>query len=314
MEFKDYYKILGIDKKASDEEIKKAYRKLAIKYHPDKNPGNKQAEEKFKEINEANAVLSDSEKRKKYDQFGENWQHYEQAGNQQGRYGQPYGNNSGKGNQFTEEDFANMFGGRSTGGTNDSGFSDFFENLFGGSFGTSGRKQRTVKGEDIQASLTITLEEAYHGGAKQFEYNGQDMSITLKPGIEDGQVLKLKGKGGKASAGGIAGDLYITIKIKTDPRFEVKGSDLYCDVPVSVYKAVLGGKAEVKTLKGAISINVPKGTQADKVLRLKGLGMPKYKQPDEFGDLYAKVKMIIPSDLSDKEQKLFEELAKLRNF
>ncbi len=313
MDFKDYYKVLGVDKKASEEEIKKAYRKLAVKYHPDKNPGNKQAEEKFKEINEANAVLSDSEKRKKYDQFGENWQHYEQAGNkQQGRYNQNYGADSGRGNPFSEEDFANMFGG-ARGGSNQSGFSDFFDNLFGGA--TSGRgRQRSVKGEDIEASLTITLEDAYKGGAKEFEFNGRDISITLKPGIEDGQKLKLKEHGEKAP-GGVAGDLYITIKVKPAPLFERKGSDLYCDVPVSIYKAVLGGKAEVKTLKGnAISINVPKGTQSDMTLRLKGLGMPKYKQPGEFGDLYARVKLVIPKDLSEQEQKLFEELAKLRNF
>jgi len=316
MEYKDYYKTLGVDKKATEEEIKKAYRKLAVKFHPDKNPGNKQAEEKFKEINEANAVLSDTEKRKKYDQFGENWQHYDQAGNsQRGKYSQGYGSDSG--NQFTEEDFANMFGGSRGGGSNNSGFSDFFDNLFGGGgFAGStrgGGRQRSAKGNDIEASLTINLEEAYHGEAKHFDLNGEEMSITLKPGIGDGQKLKLSGKGEKVN-GGVAGDLFITIKVKPDPRFERKGNDLYCDVPVSVYKAVLGGKEEVKTLKGTISINIPKGTQADKTLRLKGQGMPIYKQPGEFGDLYAKVKVIVPTDLSEPELKLFEELAKLRNF
>jgi curved DNA-binding protein len=302
---KDYYKILGIPKNASGEEIKKAYRKLAIKYHPDKNPGNKQAEEKFKEISEANDVLSDPEKRKKYDQFGEDWARYETAG--AGNFGNQYQSSGSGGGTYTmnEEDLKNMFGGTDS-------FSDIFENIFSTRGARGSYRKQSFKGSDINAEMEISLEEAFRGTKQNFTINNHSLSIALKPGIKDQQVLKLKGKGEPGINGSTAGDLYLTIRIKPHPLFERKGDDLYTDAHVDLYTAVLGGKAEIKTLDGALKIDIPEETQNDKVLRLRGKGMPVYDRSQGQGDLYIKIKVGLPSKLSSKEKELFKQLLKLR--
>lgn len=303
---KDYYKILGIGRNASGEEIKKAYRKLAIKYHPDKNPGNKQAEEKFKEISEANDVLSDPEKRKKYDQFGEDWARYETAG--AGNFGNQYQSHGSGGGSYTmnEEDLKNMFGGSDS-------FSDLFGNFFTGSRGSRGsHRKQSFKGSDLNAEMEISLEEAYRGTKQNFSINNQSLSIALKPGIKDEQVLKLKGKGEPGMNGSMAGDLYVTIHIKPHPLFERRGDDLYTDAHIDLYTAILGGKAEIKTLDGVLKIDIPEETQNDKVLRLRGKGMPLYDDSQKRGDLYVKIKVDLPVKLSAKEKELFKQLSKLR--
>jgi len=303
MEYKDYYKILGVDKKASAEDIKKAYRKLAVKFHPDKNPGNKQAEERFKEINEANAVLADPEKRKQYDELGENWKYAQQGPN--GGFG---GQGGGQGRQHTTGDFDDLFGG---GG---SGFSDFFESLFG----NQGRARRNTssQGQNYRAEMEISLREAYQGADKVIDLgdtslDGQKLRIKFKPGIADGQTIKLKGKGGPGNGGGANGDLLITIHVAKDPAFERDGDDLRMEAPIDVYTAVLGGKASINTLKGPVKIDIAKGTDSGKVLRMKGLGMPVYNKPGEFGNLYVKVNIQVPKNLSERETELFKQLAQL---
>ena len=245
MDYKDYYKILGVDKKATQDEIKKAYRKLALKYHPDKNPGNKAAEEKFKEISEANEVLSDPEKRKKYDELGSNWKQYENAGAPGGGYYQ-WGGSPGGGRSRVEYegDLGDIFGGGA-------GFSDFFKQFFGGSYDTGGfqsagrgrgsRQQRSVKGQDYQAEMSITLEEAYNGVSRIINVNNEKLKINIKPGVADGQILRVKGKGSAGQFGGQSGDLYLTIKIHPHYLFTLKDNDLYCDVPLDIYTALLGG-------------------------------------------------------------------------
>ncbi len=311
MEYKDYYKILGVSKTATQDEIKKAFRKLAVKYHPDKNKGNKEAEEKFKELNEANEVLSDKEKRKKYDELGENWKYYQQSGGGDQDFDwSRYANQGGRQTQYTYEgDFGDTFG--------ESGFSDFFETLFGGGGFRSGRgrrsaKRSSMKGEDLSAEMSITLEDAYLGAEKLFDLNGQSIKLKIKPGIQEGQTLKLTGKGAPGYNGGSAGDLLLRIHILNDPVFERKGNDLHTDLRVGLYSAVLGGKALLKTLKGNINVNIPKESQNGKVLRLQGLGMPLYGKSNQYGDLYAKLNIEIPINLSEKEISLFKELTDLR--
>ena len=304
MEYKDYYKILGVDKKASSAEIKKAFRKLAMKYHPDKAKGDKSAEEKFKGINEANEVLSDSVKRKKYDELGSNWQNYQQTGggNEGFDWGR-YGNQGQGGYQQYNGDFDDM-----------SGYSDFFDAFFGGrgkSRRGGGRSVSTI-GQDMQAMIEITLSESYSGTSKVFNYNGQSIKLNIKPGIADGQVLKLAGKGGAGIRGDQAGDLLITIKVLPDAVFDRKGDDLYAFLNVSLYDAVLGGKVEFEMIKGKVKVDVPKECSAGKIFRLAKLGMPKYGKTGESGDLYLTVKIDLPKNLSAKETTLFNELKKLR--
>ncbi len=310
MDYKDYYKILGVNKSASQDEIKKAYRKLAVKYHPDKNPDNKKAEEKFKEISEAYEVLKDPEKRKKYDELGANWKYYEQQGASGGGYGgSPFG---GRGGTRVEFD-GDMFGG---------GFSDFFKSFFGGSAGYTsygpgagaGRRgdgSYAFKGQDQEAQMSISLEDAYQGVTKLVNVNGNQLRLKIKAGIKDGQTLRLKGKGAPGMNGAPAGDLYLKIQLNTHPDFERKEDDLYTDLPVDLYTAVLGGKTTIKTLKGEVTITLPKGTENGKVLRLKDLGMPHYQHDNRFGNLYAKVNISIPKDLSEEEVELFKKLRQL---
>lgn len=295
MEFKDYYKILGVSKSATTEEIKKAYRKLAVKYHPDKNQGNKAAEEKFKEANEANDVLSDPEKRKKYDELGENWKYY-QGGNPPPNYG------------FTGRNRQQQYTSTEEGGDN---FYDFFESIFGNRFSSGGRGRS--KGDDYQTNVTISLEEAYMGTARLLEVNGEKLQMKFKPGTADGQNLRIKGKGGPAGKGGERGDIYVTVHISPHHHFERKGDDLYCEISIDLYTAILGGKATVNTLKGPIQITIPKETENSKILRLKGLGMPKYGSTSDFGDIYAKVKLALPKNLTKEEIELFQQLKNKRH-
>ncbi len=287
MEYKDYYKILGVDKSASAEDIKKAYRKLAVKYHPDKNKDDKKAEERFKEINEANEVLGDPEKRKQYDAFGENWK-YAQANGGAGGY-----------RQGSPDEFADVFG---SGGN----FSDFFESLFGQQ---AGRSRSPRKGQDYQAEMPITLEEAYTGTERLINVNGQALRIRLKPGIAHEQTIRLRQKGGPGMFGGSNGDVLITILIEENKQFERKGDDLYVKVPVDIYTAVLGGKTPVMTLKGEIKVDIPARTDTGKTLRLKGLGMPVYDRPGEYGNLYVVVELHLPTEITEKEMELFRQLA-----
>src|ERR1700704_1581619 len=268
MEYKDYYKILGVDKSATQEQIKKAYRKLAVKYHPDKNPGDKSAEEKFKEISEANEVLSDPEKRKKYDELGENWKYYEQHG------GEPRGFNgrqrSNAGQQYYGNFNAEDFG-------EEGQFSDFFESIFGSGYsGSSTRSSRPRKGQDVHAEMEITLEEAFHGTTRQVSLDDEKLNIKFKPGIKEGQIIRLKGKGGKGINGAPNGDVLITIHLAPHPKFELKGNDLYFDSYMDVYTAVLGGKVAVQTIDKTVQVNIPAGTDSNKTFRLKNMGMPFY--------------------------------------
>ena len=305
MEYKDYYKILGIDKKATQDDIKKAYRKLAVKFHPDKNPGDKKSEEKFKEINEANDVLGDPEKRKKYDNLGENWQQYQQSGfpndfGQQGRKG---------GRQQSSQQYYSG---------DESQFSDFFESIFGSGAGMGGqafggsRRRGSVqmKGEDYHAETTITLEEAFHGTSRQLNLSDQKLNLKLKPGIADGQVLRMKEKGGPGMNGGPNGDLFITINVSHDGRFERKGDDLYFDQPLDAFTAILGGKINVQTIDKTIKLNIPEGTDSDKVFRLKEMGMPKYGTTGQRGDSYVRVQITVPKNLSAQDKEALARIAK----
>ncbi|WP_242918845.1 DnaJ C-terminal domain-containing protein [Pontibacter liquoris] len=305
MDYKDYYKVLGVAKTASQAEIKKAYRALAKKFHPDKNKGDKAAEEKFKDISEAYEVLGDEEKRKQYDQLGANWRQYQNAG-AGGQYGgRPGGGFQGGG--YYEGDINDMFGG---GG---GGFSDFFQQFFGGgsSAGFGGQAQgrsRAQKGQDYQAEMDITLQEAHDGTSRLLTVNNQQLRITTKPGVADGQTLRIKGKGGPAAGGGTAGDLYINIHIQPDPRFVRQGDDLHTSMPVDMYTAILGGNAQVNTLAGQLKLKIPAGTQNGKTLRLRGKGMPHYGKADQYGDLYVKIDVMLPTNLSDEEKALLEQL------
>jgi curved DNA-binding protein len=310
MNVKDYYKILGVEKTATADQIKKAYRKLAVKYHPDKNPNDKAAEEKFKEISEANEVLGDPEKRKKYDQFGENWKQYEQHGGNAENFDWSQWQNNGGGNQYYSGNMNDFFGG---GGEGEHDFSSFFETLFGQSGGRRQRSTRPAKGRDIQAAMQVSLQEAYTGGNRHIEVTGAKLNLKLKPGLYEGQVIRLKGKGNPGTNGGEHGDLLISIQVTPTPNFELKGKDLYTDAPLELYTAVLGGKTNVTLLSGnAISMNVPAGTDTGKVFRLKGKGMPEYHHPDVAGDLYVKMVVHIPTNLSEKEKELFTQLAQLK--
>ncbi|MDY6836244.1 MAG: J domain-containing protein [Chloroflexota bacterium] len=325
MEYKDYYKILDVDKNASKEDIKKSYRRLARKYHPDVNPGNAEAEAKFKEINEANEVLSDSEKRRKYDELGANWKQYEQWQRASGAQGQPfewgqyYGGQDGGGSRYqyrtmTEDDLNEMFGGTA------GGFSSFFRTFFGGDPNARVRRDQrnsSIKGQNIQQPVEITLEESFTGTTRIFEMLGADgnrrrIEAKIPAGVTEGSQVKLKGQGTPGLNGGAAGDLYLVTHILPHHSFERKGKDLHIEVSVPLTVAVLGGEVDVCSLDKTVKLKVPKETQNSKVFRLKGKGMPELGKPDQRGDLYVKVKVVLPQSLSHKEEELFKDLRKLR--
>lgn len=311
MEYKDYYTILGVDKKASKDEIKNSFRKLAMKYHPDKTKGDKNAEEKFKEVNEAYEVLSDDDKRKKYDQMGENYKYYQQHGGAGGFGGFDWSqySNQGSGTRYSYEgDIGDFF--------SSSGYSDFFEMFFGDGFGDKKtRKGQSRKygrrGADLQAKIQITLKEAYTGVEKIFSHSGESIKLKIRPGIESGHILKIPGKG-EQYPGSNPGDLLITIEVIDDEVFKRNGDDLYSDLIIDVYTAVLGGKVEFSTFKGKIMIDIAKETSSGKLIRLKKLGMPKYGKDGQYGDLYLNITIESPKNLSNKEINLFKDLQKLR--
>ena len=297
MAFIDYYKTLGILKTATESDIKKAYRKLARKYHPDLNPNDKEAEQKFKEANEANEVLSNAENRKKYDEYGEHWQHaeeYEKA-KQQEQYQRSAGNQHG--GSYSEEDY-----------------SDFFGSMFGGRGQSSqGRSQHVkFKGQDFNAQLQLNLNDVYTTDKRTLTVNNKNIRITIPAGIENGQIIKIKGYGGKGVNNGPNGDLYIEFSILNNTAFQRDGNNLYVSVDLDLYKALLGGEIMVNTFDGKVKLTVKPETQNGTKVKLKGKGFPKYKKEGQFGDLYVTYNIKTPTKLTEKEKELFTELSKLR--
>jgi curved DNA-binding protein len=293
MEFIDYYSVLGIPKNASQDDIKKAYRKLARQHHPDLNPNDKEAHKKFQQINEAHEVLSDPEKRKKYDQYGKDWKHaeqFEQARQTQGTRTR----REGGGWQGYEGDFG------------EGGFSDFFENLFGG-----GRAETKFRGQDIQAELQIHLRDAYKTHQQTFSVNGKNIRITIPAGVEDGQKIKIRGQGAPGVNGGPAGDLYITFSIINDTAFRRLGNDLHTTADIDLYTAVLGGEITVDTMEGKLKIKVKEGTQNGSRIRIRGKGFPVYKTEGVFGDLFVTYHVQIPTNLTEEQKELFRKLSTL---
>lgn len=308
MAFIDYYKVLGVERNASQDDIKKAYRKMARKYHPDLNKDDPNSKDKFQEINEANEVLSDPEKRKKYDEYGEHWKHADEFKAERKAYqrAQERGGQSAYWYSVNGDDFMGGFG-----RGNASGFSDFFEQLFGhgASAGRSGRGYNMMsRGGDIEAQMNLSLREAAVTHKQTFSVNGENLRITIPAGIADGQMIKLKGHGEKGSNGAPDGDLYITFQIAPDPEFKREGDDLFTDVDIDLYTAVLGGTVNVKTIDGMVKLKVNPGTQNDTKVRLRGKGFPVYKKEGTFGDLIVTYHVDIPTSLSEKQKELFTQL------
>ena len=299
MEFVDYYKILEIQNSASETDIKAAYRKLARKYHPDLNPNDENAKKKFQQINEANEVLSDPEKRKKYDKYGKDWKHadeFEKANQQQ--Y-QSKGNSGGQQtNRGSYEDFSGDF-------------SEFFESMYGS--GAGGRTRQTkFRGQDLNAELHLNLMDVYKTHQQTLAVNGKNIRLTIPAGVENGQVIKIAGHGTPGVNGGPNGDLYITFTIANHPKFKREGSNLYATVDIDLYTALLGGDLQVGTLDGKVKLKVAPETQGNTKVKLKGKGFPVYKKEGEFGDLYITYNVKLPTNLTEKEKELFTELSKLR--
>lgn len=297
MDFIDYYKILEVSKNASESDVKKAYRKLARKYHPDLNPNDPAAKAKFQQINEANEVLGDPEKRKKYDKYGKDWKHsdeFERTGNQQNQYrGNPGGQRQQE--RYSEYDF-----------------SDFFESMFGGAqSGSRGGRQVRFKGEDYNAQLQLSLKDVYLTHQQTVTVNGKNIRLTIPAGIENGQTIKISGHGGEGRNGGPNGDLYITFSVSNPTRFKRIGNNLYTDVEIDLYTAVLGGEITVDSFDGKVKLNMKPETQNETKVKLKGKGFPVYKKEGEYGDLYITYRVKIPVGLSEKEKQLFRELAKM---
>jgi curved DNA-binding protein len=313
MEYKDYYRILGVDKNASQEEIKKAFRRLARKYHPDVNPGKPEAAEKFKEISEAYEVLSDPEKRRKYDEFGSQWQEFTQRGGRPEDFDWARWQ-AGPGTTYTfrtlsPEEFAELFGGGH--------FSSFFETLFGwpgrGFAEAEFFRPRPRPGRDVEFPLTVTLEEAFRGTSRLLELpGGRKIEAKIPPGVKTGSKLRLKGQGEPSLTGGEPGDLLLVIEVRPHERFQREGDDLRLTLPVDFFTLLLGGKVTVPALDRTVRLDIPPGTKNGRVFRLKGLGMPKLNRPEERGDLYVQVEAVLPERLSDQEVELLQQWRRLR--
>ncbi len=303
MEYKDYYKILGVERNASEEEIKRAYRKLALKYHPDKNPDDKKAEERFKEINEAYDVLGDPTKRSKYDQLGSSYRAWERMGGQPGGFDwSQWASGTPGGVRIEVGDLGDLFG----------GFSDFFNTIFGGMAGQSqdftGRTQSRTR--DIEQPVNISLAEAYNGTTRVVRVDGRQIEVKIPPGARTGTKVRINLKKGSGQLD--MGNLYLLVNVAPDPIYERKGEDLYIDVDLDLYSAILGCETRIKTFAGDVMLTIPPGSQPGQSFRLKGRGMPKLQKPSQYGDLYARLQIELPRRLSDQERDLFQQLAKLR--
>lgn len=310
MEYKDYYKILGVDRSANENEIRRAYRKLALKYHPDRNPNDSSAEEKFKEINEANQVLSDPQKRTRYDQLGESYTQWQARGAPTGGFNwEDWANvRTGGGTRVDMGDLEDMFGGQ---------FSEFFRNIFGGMYNTGPRtqNQRTRSSQarkpEYQQKVTISLTEAFQGATRRLEIQDRKLEVKIPPGAHTG--TKVRVPGAIASPTGERDDLYLVLEVADDPRFERKGDHLHTTAALDLYTAILGGEIAITTLSGKIMLTIPPGTQPDQVFRVSGRGMPHMKEPQTHGDLFVKVKIQIPQHLTQQQKQLFEQLARMRS-
>ncbi|MFQ5406802.1 MAG: DnaJ C-terminal domain-containing protein [Anaerolineales bacterium] len=296
MEYRDYYEVLGVPRSASEKEIKKAYRALARKYHPDVNQGDAKAEARFKEINEAYEVLGDEDKRAKYDQLGASWYQYQARGGDPRGFDWSQWTGGGRG----ASDFGDIFGGAS------GGFSDFFNVIFGMSGGHGGVAGQ--RGQDITHEVSISLEEAFVGTTRRLRKEGRQLDVKIPPGAKTGTRVRVAGEGG-AGFNAKSGDLYLRIKVRKHEKFERRGDDLYHTLPVDLYTAVLGGKVTVATLNGNVELKIPPESQNGQTLRLRGKGMPNLKHADQRGDLYVRLSVQLPKGLSDEQRKLFEQLA-----
>jgi curved DNA-binding protein len=309
MDYPDYYKVLGVERNASEKDIRKAYRKLARKYHPDVNPGDAQAEDKFKEINEAYEVLSDAEKRGKYDQLGSSYQQWQRMGGQPGGFDwSNWASGGGQPGGFRVEYMDADMGGGDL-------FSDFFRSIFGGTAqprATSRQARQPVRGQDREMTASIPLEDAYHGTARTIKVGSRKLNVKIPPGAREGTRVRLREQGERGHAGGQAGNLDVIVHILDHPLFRRENDDLHIDLKVPLYTAVLGGTVQVPALAGDVSLRIQPGTQSGKSIRLRGKGMPVLRQPDVYGDLYAHILVQVPTDLTGDERRLFESLRALR--
>lgn len=310
MEFIDYYQILGVDKSATQKDIQKAYRKKARKLHPDLNPDNEEAKRKFQELNEANAVLSDPEKRKKYDKYGKDWEHadqFEEAQRQQQSANQRYNRQ--------RQGYSGQAGGYSySGNFEEDTFSDFFEEMFGGRARRSGRNQQPhFKGQDFNAALQLPLSQVYTAHQQTLTVNGKNIRLTIPAGIENGQTIRIKGHGGPGIQNGPKGDLYITFSLVNDTPFKREKENLYKEIELDLYTAILGGEIKVNTMDGQVKLKVKPGTQSGTKVKLKGKGFPKYKTENQFGDLILTYQIKLPENLTSEEKELFTKLKNLRS-
>jgi len=301
MDYKDYYQILGLPRSASTEEIRKAYRKLAMQYHPDHNPGNKQSEDRFKEINEAYQVLNDPQKRAHYDRVGSAYSNWQQRGGQGGfDWGRWAGGTPGGGTRVEYEDLNDLFGGE--GGL----FSEFFRTIFGGGMGTAGT-QTSRAAPGYQQQVEISLEDAFNGKTLELQSDGRRKQVRIPPGVRTGSKVRVAGSGPNGT------DLYLIVQVKDHENFERKGNDLHTTAKVSVFTAILGGEAEVETMTGKVKLTIPAGTQPEQVFRVAGRGMPHLKSPNTKGDLFVRLKVEIPRHLSSKQRELLEEASKIKS-
>lgn len=312
MEYQDYYKILGVSRDSSQEDIKRAYRKLAMKYHPDRNPGDQKAEDQFKRINEANEVLGDPKKRARYDQLGSSYQSW-QRGERQGNFNWAdwFTQSPGGGTRVEVGNFEDLFGGSASG----AGFSDFFNMIFGGMSGAAASRTRSQTRQSAQPQryeqpVTISLVEAYHGAKRAFQLDNKRVEVNIPPGAQTGTKVRIAGVV-PGTAGTPNGDLYLIIEVTPDPAFERKGDDLYTEISIDLYTAVLGGQVNVHTLAGDVVLSIPPETQPGQTFRLAERGMPKLRSPQTKGDLFARLKVLLPRSISPEQKALFEKLRQI---